>query len=91
MPRGGGKTSQLIRKSAKTGYYIVCINQDNASYIQSKAIDMGLDIPFPITFHEFLHGRYSAAGVKGVLIDNADILLESVSTVPIGAITLSNK
>lgn len=59
MPRGYGKTYQLIKKSAETGDYIVCINKFHVSELQSKALELGLEIPLPITFEEFVKKRIS--------------------------------
>jgi hypothetical protein len=91
LPRGTGKTSILIRESARTGFYIVCLSQDECSRIQREAMELNLKIPFPITHQEFIKGSYNAQGVKGLLIDNADILLERMAKAPIHTITLSNK
>jgi hypothetical protein len=85
-----GKTTELIRLSAETGGYIVCLNMDEASRIQFQSQEMGLKIPFPITFDEFKSHQYYGRGIKGFLIDNADMLLKSMSSVPVLAITMSN-
>lgn len=37
MQRGCGKTTQLIKKSAKSGDYIVCHSLDEANGIQYEA------------------------------------------------------
>lgn len=84
-----GKTTDLIRISAETGYYIVTYSHEAAYKTAQMARGMGLDIPFPLSFGEFLRKEYFAKGVKGFLIDNVDMLLESLTSVPIGAITLT--
>jgi hypothetical protein len=89
MKRGYGKTTQLIKKSAETKNYIVCRNSDEAREIQCKAMKLGLDIPFPITYTEFIEKKYCGKNINGFLIDNVDILLEFISNVPVNAITLS--
>lgn len=86
--RGTGKTTKLIEMSADTGFYIVCHDAREAHRVHLEAIKMGLDIPFPITYWEFLNGMYHSKGVKGVLVDNADVLIHYISKVPIGAITI---
>jgi hypothetical protein len=90
ISRGKGKTTELIKKSAETGNYIVCHSLDEANRIQSKAQDMGLKIPLPITYDEFLKKRYYGKGIGGFLIDNADMFLQSLSNVPINSITVSS-
>lgn len=84
-----GKTTQLIKMSAETGAYIVCLSMEDAARIQRQSQQMNLKIPFPITFDEFVSRKYYGAGVKGFLIDNADMLLQSMSNVPVLAITMS--
>jgi hypothetical protein len=75
--RGTGKTVALIRESAKTGAYIVVAHQRLASWTAEKAREMGLKIPFPITFDEFLDGRstYGRGMEYHVLIDDVNLLL----------------
>ena len=84
-----GKTEELIKESAKTGYYIVAINHRLAE-ITSRAKELGLKIPFPITFSEFLDGRFRGLDIKGFLIDDVDVLLLQLSRgVPIAAVTIT--
>ena len=87
-PRGHGKTLQLIKKSASSGNYIVCSNSDEAKRIFSEAVKMGLKIPFPITYREFIRNEYKRE-LSGFLIDNVDLFVKSFTNVPINAITLS--
>ena len=88
MQRGYGKTTQLIKNSAKTGDYIVCHGLDEANRIQYEAIQMGLDIPLPITYHEFIEKRYSGVNISGFLIDNIEMFIQSLSDVQVNAITM---
>jgi hypothetical protein len=87
--RCNGKTIEAIKISAEKGCYIICHSQKECTRIFHLAKEMGLDIPFPITFDEFKGGRYYAGGVKGFIVDNAEILLQSMSPVPIRAITVN--
>jgi hypothetical protein len=87
--RKSGKTNRLIKMSADTGYYIVCPTIAEASLIFSKAQKQGLDIPFPISYNEFITRDYYGKGIKGFLIDDADRLLARLTDLPIGAITLT--
>lgn len=88
MQRGYGKTTQLIKKSAKSGNYIVCHSLDEAIRIQSEAKKMGLDIPLPIAYEEFIEKRYHGKNISGFLIDNIEMFLQHLSDVPIRAITM---
>ena len=90
MPKRSGKTTKLINISAITGYYIVCCSQKRANEIQSYAKQLGQTIPFPLTFNEFLQKQYST-NIRAVLIDGADLLLESLSLVKIEAITINQE
>ena len=83
------KTTKLIKESAGTGDYIVCFNSKEAIRIKTKAQKMRLDIPLPITYDEFLHRRYCGKNIKGFLIDNVDLLLQSLTQVPINSITIN--
>lgn len=89
LGRGKGKTTQLIELSGNTSSYIVCINQRECHRIVSIAREMKIDIPFPLTYDEFINKKYYGKGIKGFLIDNAELLLEYMSSVKIDAITLS--
>jgi hypothetical protein len=88
-PRKSGKTTLLINKSAASGDYIVCEDNKNAIIIKRRALDMGLNIPCPITYEEFINKRYFGKNIKGFLIDNADYFLQYLSHIPIHAITMS--
>ncbi len=89
LEQGGGKTDQLIAMSADSGAYIVCLSEREAARIQSRAKELEFKIPFPITFHEFLGGQYHPSGIKnGFLIDNADLLIQSLTPVTVKAITM---
>lgn len=89
--RGGGKTTELIKISAENGYYIVCHQKQECQRISKQAERMGLKIPFPITFSEFVDKDYHSPGIKGFLIDNADMLIEYMSLAPIAAITMRSE
>ena len=88
--RSQGKTKRLIDESAKSGCYIVCSNQAECARIARVASDLGLKIPFPISYNEFVRREYHARGIKGFLIDQADHLLQWMSHVPIKAISLTD-
>jgi len=89
LERGQGKTTSLIKRSSESGEYIVCSTLDEASRISAEARSMGLDIPFPISYGEFISGQYSSRNINGFLVDNADQLIKVISRVPITAITIT--
>ena len=89
MQRGFGKTHQLIKMSSYTRATIVCHSREEAGRIVKTAEDGCLNIPEPMTYSEFMRGGYYVAGISGVLIDNVEMFLNSLSTIPIKAITLT--
>lgn len=84
--RGEGKTFDLIKISAETGEYIVC---RNPYFVANEARKIGVSIPFPLTYDEFLRGQYYGKGVIGLLIDDVDELVNRIANVPVNAITLN--
>ena len=83
--RGEGKTTELIKQSARDWSYILCMNKGNADYIYDMAREMGFDIPFPITPSDL-----PLRGFKGsVLIDEIDYILPILTGTQVDTITTS--
>lgn len=74
-----GKTTELIKKCAEKGGYIVCPDNERANMIAEMARNMNAKIPFPLTFHELITNRYYARGIRKVYIDNADELIRRIA------------
>jgi hypothetical protein len=92
-PRQTGRTEELIRMCVEAEArgevsYIVCFDQPEARRIFQRAIDLGFNMGFPITFDEFLNQEYAARNIRNFYIDNADHLLQRLSHVTIQAITM---
>ena len=85
--RQGGKTTELIRRAAETGGYIVCTDQRRARQIVVHAREMGLSIRFPMTAHEWQSHGYHPPGVRGLLFDDLDRIIQGMTTVPVIAAT----
>jgi len=85
--RQGGKTTELIRHSAETGGYIVCTDQRRARQIAEHARKMGLTIPFPLTAGEWQRREYHKPGVRSLLFDDLDQIIQGMSAVPVLAAT----
>lgn len=83
IPRNWGKTTELIRQSAQTGYPIVTPTKQAPIY-RSKAEEMGLPIPVVLTVEELKRSNY-----KRVYIDEAGYLLEQLLEVEVEAFTIS--
>jgi len=87
-----GKTTKLIQESAKSGYYIVCMSTKEVSEVHMMALKMRLNIPFPLTFDEFIAGNFYGKGIKGFLIDDADLLLNRMGRgVPIVSVSMTEQ
>ena len=88
-PRQAGKTHELIKRADNHNGYIVCFGIHEAHRIADMAKSMECKINLPITYKEFTAREYYGKGVKKFFIDNVEMFLESLTTVPIEAITLT--
>lgn len=90
--RQQGKTTDLIKIAAKHFSYIICCSRPEAHRIFKLALNMGLDIPFPITISEFLDRQFYAKGIKSFAIDEVGFLLDRLAQgINISAITLTDE
>lgn len=83
--RQTGKTTKAIEIAAEKFAYIVCRSQPDAFRIAERAREMGLDIPFPITYDEVLQGRARSTGIQGYVYDDARDFLQRLSSRPVFA------
>lgn len=86
-PRQGGKSWDVLTLAAEHFSYIVCVDQRSAKEMWARAKDRKLDIPHPITWEEFINGRYGA-GVS-VIIDDLDRCLQRLTPAEIKAVSLT--
>ena len=86
--RRSGKSTELIKRCANEGGYIVCFDRRTAYQLVQAAKDMELNIPLPITYDEFKKGQYYAPGIPMFHIDDVDMFLQSLTPVKIATITL---
>lgn len=93
--RHSGKTKALIDRAAKDFLCIVCLDPQEATRITEIAKIMGLDIPLPLSFGEFVAGDFPGRGLKGhgirgFVIDNADLLIHRLAReVPVEALSFT--
>ena len=76
--RGTGKSTELIRRSADTGNYIVVPTKRRANHLFKQAKDMGINIPYPVTWDEIKHGIDLTIRKRGSKMKNnvtSDVLL----------------
>lgn len=87
--RQKGKTTELINECHEKKGYIVCHSLDECRRVFHEALKMGKKIPMPISYDEFLNKRYYSRGIERFYIDNADMLLQYITPVPIETITIN--
>ena len=74
--RQSGKTTELIKESARTGAYIVVSCRKEAHNVFGSAKELGLNIPFALTVAEVIYESPSSyIFQKGILIDNLERIL----------------
>ncbi len=73
--KGTGKTEKLIELAAKDFCYIVVRSESVARQIAERARKKGIDIPFPLTYNEFIKGNFYGRGIRCFVIDDVDALL----------------
>lgn len=90
--RQEGKTFDLIKKSYVGGFTIVCPDRNNCNRILQQASIMGLTIPQPITFVDFLERKFLSQRIKGFLIDDSEKIFQYVAAhIPVLAITITKE
>jgi len=98
-PRQSGKTTDLIKLASKGRYkLIVCRDQRDVDRVWKLILDLKKKKvikntpPQPITYQEFLDGRYAMGrNIEAFLIDEAQELLKLLTPANIEAITLSHQ
>ena len=94
MPRASGKTTLLIKESAKTGRPIIEPNTASARYVEEQAREMGVKIPEPISATSWHSGYYRGSNfnrIDGFLIDEVNSVLANIFGKPIGTATYTPK
>lgn len=86
--RKGGKTVALIKSAAKEGACIVCASAGESDRIEKVAKSMRLKILKPVTYDEFIQGRYR--GGISYHIDNVEDFLNCFSG-PVTAFTFTSQ
>lgn len=96
MPRGSGKTTFLIKESARTGKPIITATGVDVQQIVDMAQEMGVQIPEPISALRWINNRNYYRGKKlfavdGFLIDDVDRVLTTVFDGSIDKVTYTPK
>ena len=88
--RGSGKTTELFKRSADEHLYILTGTKGQAQCLFAQAREMGYNIPFPVSWEEFVRGDLDGTSIQedGVLIDEAaHVLSRALRGIPIKAAT----
>lgn len=90
--RRSGKTTKAIKQSGRTWKYILVPNRAMAKLIFNQAMEMGVDIPYPITIDEWARGGVdSRVKREGVIVDEGLMMLEQMLGTHIHMITMSER
>lgn len=73
-----GKTTMLIKESARTGATIAVANYKMVEYVQSRAREMGLDIPEPVTYAEMFKSYWHNKTTR-YLVDELQMMLSQLN------------
>jgi hypothetical protein len=86
LPRGGGKTTELVRLSVERQIPIVTVGDTQS--ILDRAQEIGVNnLPTPVRYHS--NRDLSRRGYQEFIIDNADNLFEQILGVRINTISIS--
>lgn len=88
-PRCGGKTTDIIELALKGDSYIVCMDMAEVQRVWGIIRERKLNLPQPITWREFVENKYFGGGIRSFVIDNLDMCIQSMSPVPIVAISVT--
>lgn len=91
QPSRSGKTTEIIKRCAEQGGYILVPTRMMADMLIMQAADMGLEIPMPITAFDFKSDRYASGQIKKLHVDNAELVLQVMSKVPIETMTITER
>ena len=76
--RQSGKTTQLVKISARGNAPILCLDVQRLHNIWFIARKLELEIPEPITLRDFLNGRIRGRESQTILVDDAEMILLSL-------------
>jgi len=97
--RNTGKTTELIKRSAKTGAFIVAQTGAMARAIEWQAEDMGYKIPKPMGMIHFnsvmndsrFRKEREKIFEKGILVDEFQLMIDDLfGGVPVHAVTITD-
>lgn len=93
QPRGTGKTTELVKESARTRAVIVCYNPAEVHNILHLAKCLKLDVPKPIIMDQIFNHSHRRVNTKGLklIFDDLGCMLERFVGCPIHAVSINKK
>lgn len=97
--RNTGKTTELIKRSAETGAFIIMHTGAMARFIKNQARDMGYKIPEPMGLIHFnsvmndpkFREEREEIFEKGILVDEFQLMIDDLfGGVPVHAVTITD-
>ena len=88
--RQSGKTNDMLLRAHGTKNLIVCMGLAEVQRLKALILDLEVDVLTPITYGMLCERQFPAEEVEGIYIDNAELILQSMSRHPIKLITMSN-
>lgn len=85
-PRRYGKTYQAVLESAKSRARIVTLDNNEAARIKRMALDLGLNIPEPLSMSDAYHKN--AGRRERVIVDNVDWVMRTLLNAHVHGITV---
>jgi len=73
--RNFGKTGKLIELAEKHFCYLVVRDWRTACRIEEQIRKEGRKMPFPLTYNEFIEGKFYGKGINCFIIDDVETLL----------------
>lgn len=89
-PRQGGKTIEALRLAARHFACIVVATRQEGDELAATARQLQLNIPQPITWDQFMSGRYSGRGVNPFVVDNIDRCVQQGAIAEVVGVTLTD-
>jgi len=88
--RRTGKTTQLLHSSDTTRIPIVVATVADKKYLIMQAVELGLNIPEPLTVLDIQNSLRGNRHIQTCYVDNAESVLKSLLGVDISAISISD-
>lgn len=90
--RATGKTTELIKIASQNNSTIVCVNNTRVNNVLEQSNKMGIEIKQPITWYDFIaKSNWGADRVDNFLVDDLDACVQSMTDVPIRAVTMTEE